>query len=76
MDERLAQILTLGGRLREARYTDISNIPDFLVRLNDVWPVSESLGHLRSDYMKKTSLLLASGMPSLISSLISRRDQE
>lgn len=36
MEQRPAQLLDLGGKLRETRCNDVNNIPDFLLRLHGI----------------------------------------
>lgn len=74
MDKRPIQILALDGKIRETRCSGISDIPDFLVRLDWMWAEFESLGDPRSDYLRRAPLLsnIGDASPNLLDQLTSR----
>lgn len=49
--ERTEQILTPDEKFREARSSGISEIPDFIDRLDGMWEEFDSLGNPRADYV-------------------------
>lgn len=48
--------MVLDGKLGKARYGSISDVPDFIVRLDGMWLEFEALGDPRSDYVERVAI--------------------